>query len=122
MILLFTFAAGCKKQVNDQDAIRASIDKRLSGLAGLNLSAMDREVKQISVNGDHASAQVEFRVKQGEATMNVEYALERKGGVWNIVGSQPSGGQNPHSGMDAPPAAAPGSGSNSLPPATPPMN
>jgi hypothetical protein len=122
MILLVAFAAGCKKQVNDQDAIRASIDKRLSGLAGLNLSAMDREVKQISVNGDHASAQVEFRLKQGGASMNVEYALERQGGEWDIVGSQPSGGQNPHSGMDMPPPAAPGSGSNSLPPGQPPTN
>jgi hypothetical protein len=119
LIFLFAFAVGCQKQVNDQDAIRASIDKRLSARPDLNLSAMDREVKQISVNGDHASAQVEFRVKQGGASMQVEYTLERQGGEWNIVGSQPSGGQNPHSGMGMPPAAT---GSNSPPQGHPPMN
>jgi hypothetical protein len=122
MVFIFAFAAGCKKQVNDQDAIRASIDKRLSARPDLNLSAMDREVKQISVNGDHASAQVEFRLKQGSASMQVEYTLERQGGEWNIVGSQPSGGQNPHSGMDMPPPAAPGAGSNSPPQGHPPTN
>ncbi len=51
MIFLLAVAAGCKKQSNDQEAIRATIDKHLNARADLNLSAMDREVKQISVNG-----------------------------------------------------------------------
>src|SRR6266705_1899987 len=97
MILLVTFAAGCKKQATEQDAIRASIDKHLSGVAGLNLSEMDREVKQSSVNGDHATAQVEFRVKQGSGAMQVEYTLNRQDGEWAVVGTQPSAGQNPQS-------------------------
>jgi hypothetical protein len=122
MILLFTFAAGCKKQVNDQDAIRASIDKRLSGLAGLNLSAMDREVKQISVNGDHATAQVEFRLKQGNGSMQVEYALERQGWEWTVTNSQPGGGQSPHFGMMPPNPTSPDSGGNSMPQGHPPVN
>ena len=50
-------AAGCGKRVNDQDAIRASIEKHLTGRADLNLAAMDREVKQVTVNGDHATAE-----------------------------------------------------------------
>src|SRR6202171_5811018 len=116
MIFLFALAAGCKKQANDQDAIRAGIDKHLSGVAGLNMSVMDREVKQISINGDHASAQVELRVKQGTATMQVNYTLDRQGGEWNVVSSQPSMGQNPHSGMDMPPPGSPGTGSGSPPP------
>src|ERR1700719_2759271 len=87
LIFLLAVAAGCKKQANDQDAIRASIDKHLGARADLNLSAMDREVKQISVNGDHATAQVEFRLKQGNASMQVEYALERQGGEWTITNS-----------------------------------
>jgi len=41
MIFVFAFAAGCKKQVNEQDAIRASIEKHLSARSDLNLSAMD---------------------------------------------------------------------------------
>jgi hypothetical protein len=122
MIFLFAFAAGCKKQATDQDAIRASIDKHLSGVAGLNLSGMDREVKQISVNGDHATAQVEFRLKQGSGAMQVEYSLDRQAGEWAVVGTQPSAGQNPHSGMDVPPPASPGTGSNAPPKVHPPVN
>lgn len=121
MILLFAFAAGCKKQANEQDAIRAGIDKHLSGVAGLNMSVMDREVKQISINGDHATAQVEFRAKQGPGTMQVEYTLDRQGAEWNVVSNKPFLGQNPHSGMDTPPPAS-GAGSGSMPQGHPPVN
>jgi len=118
-IILLAVAAGCKKQANDQDAIRASIDKHLNGRADLNLSAMDREVKQVSVNGDHATAQVEFRLKQGSGSMQVEYVLERKGGEWTITNSQPAGGQSPHGSM---PPTTPDSGGNSMPQGHPPVN
>lgn len=121
IIFLLAVAAGCKKQANDQDAIRASIDKHLSARADLNLSAMDREVKQISVNGDHATAQVEFRLKQGNASMQVEYALERQGAEWTIMNSQPAGGQSPHSGGMPPPPNSPNSGGNSMPQGHPPV-
>src|ERR1700730_16538679 len=94
LAVLCAFTAGCGKAVSDQDAIRASIEKHLNGRADLNLSAMDREVKQISVNGDHATAQVEFRLKQGDARMQVEYALERQGGEWTVMNSQPGRGQS----------------------------
>jgi hypothetical protein len=122
VIFVFALAAGCKNQANDQDAIRASIDKHLSGVAGLNMSAMDREVKQISVNGDHASAQVEFRLKQGTGTMQVEYTLDRKNGEWAVVGTQPSAGQSPHSGMNMPPAGSPGGEGGSMPQGHPPLD
>jgi hypothetical protein len=122
MIFLLAIAAGCKKQANDQDAIRASIEKHLSGRADLNLSAMDREVKQISVNGDHATAQVEFRLKQSNASMQVEYALERQGGVWAVTNSQPGGGQSPHPGMVPPTPTSPDLGGNSMPQGHPPVN
>jgi len=121
MIFLLAVTAGCKKQANDQDAIRATIDKHLNARADLNLSAMDREVKQISVNGDHATAQVEFRLKQGNASMQVEYALDRQGGEWTITNSQPAGGQNPHSG-GMPLPNSPDSGGNSTPQGHPPVN
>ncbi len=121
LILLLAMAGGCKKQANDQDAIRAGIDKHLSERAGLNMSAMDREVKQISVNGDHASAQVEFRVKGGGAQMEIEYTLERQGGEWKVLNSQPMGGQGAHPGMQPSPGA-PDSGSNTPPQGHPPVN
>ena len=122
MILLFALATGCKKQVSDQDAIRAGIDKHLSGLAGMNMSAMDLEVKQVTINGDHATAQVEFHAKQGTATMQVDYTLDRQGAEWNVVSSQPKMGQNQRLGMGTPPPGSPGAGSNSMPQGHPPVN
>src|ERR1700733_2301337 len=80
---------GCNKQANDQDAIRASIEKRLNGRSDLNMSAMDREVKQISVNGDKATAEVEFRLKGGDARMEIEYTLQRQGNEWEVLDGQP---------------------------------
>jgi hypothetical protein len=109
MVFLCVCFAGCNKQANDQDAIRASIEKRLNGRTDINLSAMDREVKQISVNGDHATAQVEFRLKGGDARMEIEYTLERQGKDWAVLDGQPmvggssapGAGQEPPSGPDA---------------------
>jgi hypothetical protein len=70
------------------------------------MSAMDREVKQISVNGDHATAQVEFRLKGGDARMEIEYTLDRQGKDWTIVSSQPmGGGGSPPDGGQMPPRA-----------------
>ena len=113
LICLFAISGGCKKQANDQDAIRAGIDKHLNESAGLNMSAMDREVKQITVNGDHASAQVEFRLKEGDARMNIQYTLERQGAEWKVLNSQPMMGQGGHPGMDMPAQGAPGPGDSS---------
>jgi hypothetical protein len=119
VILLLAFAGGCKNQASDQDAVRAGIDKHLSGVAGVNMSAMDREVKQISVNGEHATAQVEFHAKQGGGTMQMDYTLDRKGGEWTVTSSQPGGGLSPRPGMMQPP---PGAGSNPMPQGHPPVN
>jgi hypothetical protein len=119
VIFFLGFAAGCKNQPSDQDAVRAGIDKHLSGVAGVNMSAMDKEVKQISVNGDHATAQVEFHAKQGGGTMQMDYTLDRKGGEWTVTSSQPGGGLSPRPGMMPPP---PGTGSNPMPQGHPPVN
>jgi len=121
MIFVFAFAAGCKKQVNEQDAIRASIEKHLSARSDLNLSAMDREVKQISVNGDHATAQVEFRLKQGNASMQVAYALERRAENGRLQTASLEAGRSAlRNGVAG--SRSPGAGSNSLPQGHPPAN
>jgi hypothetical protein len=114
--------AGCGKTVNDQDAIRASIEKHLNGRADLNLSVMDREVKRVSVNGDHASAQVEFRLKGDDARMEIVYALERQGKEWAVLSSHPMGMDNAHSGVEKPPAGAPDSNGGQLPQGHTPVN
>jgi hypothetical protein len=104
--LLCVLAIGCHRQANDQEAIRASIDKHLNETAGLNLSAMDRDVKQISVNGNQATAQVEFHLKQGgDGRMLIEYTLERKGNQWSVLKSKPVGMEGPPPGGQESPKA-----------------
>lgn len=122
LAVLCAFAAGCGKSVSDQDAIRASIEKHLNARADLNLSAMDREVKTVTVNGDHANAQVEFRLKGGDARMEIEYALQRQGKDWTVLSSQPMGMGGDHSGMEHMPSGATDSGHGGLPQGHPPTN
>jgi hypothetical protein len=113
LISLFAFAGGCKRQVNDQDAIRASIEKRLNGRSDLNMGAMEHEFKQINVNGDQATVHVEFRLKDGGAAgMQIDYTLQRQGGEWTVVNSQPTG----HPAMDQMPSnGTPGGAQGTLP-------
>jgi hypothetical protein len=122
LVFLCAAAGGCGDKVNDQDAIRASIERHLNGRGDLNLTAMDREVKQVSVNGNHASAQVEFRLKGSDAKMEIEYELERRDKEWAVLSSQPTGMGDVHSGAAQPPTSAPDSGGGQLPPGHPPAN
>ena len=114
-LVLLTIA--CGKHLNDQDAIRASIDKHLTEQAGLNLSAMDREVKNITVNGNTADAQVEFRVKGGDASMQVQYSMQKDSSGWKVMSSKPMPGMGAHPGSDGPPASG-----DSMPQGHPPVN
>lgn len=117
LILSLVVAGGCRRQVDYQAAIRASIDKHLNERSDLNMAAMEHEIKQVSVKGDQATALVEFRLKQGGTGMQLEYALQRQNGQWNVLSSQPAAGQNAHPAMDQPAPNAPsGSTQGSLPP------
>jgi len=121
-ICVCVLITGCKKSANDQDDVRAAIEKHLNGRSDLNLGAMDREVKQVSINGDHANAQVEFRVKQGDAKMDIQYALERQNNEWKVTNSQPMGMDDPHQGSGQMPPGGPDSGGQQLPQGHPPVN
>jgi hypothetical protein len=99
-VLLLAGAGACKKALSDQDAIRASVVQHLKSNGNLNMSAMDMDFRQVLINGDSAQAQVEFRLKQGGATMQVTYNLKRQDGAWTVLKSQPAGGQFEHPSMD----------------------
>jgi hypothetical protein len=102
---------GCKKQQSDNDAIRAGIMTHLNGLGGINVNAMVMDIRSVSINGNQAHAEVEFRPKTGAppgAGMQVAYNLEKRDGVWVVQKTQPMGGmiqhpdpnQNPHKNQD----------------------
>jgi len=85
----------------DRDAITEAIHKHLNDNKGINMSAMEMNVGNVSVNGDQAQADTEFRLKQGGTSMLITYFLERHGGSWIVVRNQPSGaGQFAHPPMD----------------------
>lgn len=92
-------AGACKKQQTDKDAIRAGILQHLSGVGGLNLGAMDMDIRSVTVNGNQAHAEVEFKPKgsgpQG-AGMQVSYNLEKRDGAWVVQKTQPMGGGMQH--------------------------
>jgi len=134
--------AGCKKQESDADAIRSGINQHLASLKTLNLSAMDMNVTNVSVQGNQAQAQVEFKPKTGApqgAGMQVAYSLEKQNGLWVVQNTQPAGGsiqhpgpgENPHVNSTSPESGSmpnfrdlvPGGGnSTALPPGHPPVS
>jgi len=136
-------SGGCKKHPSDNDAIRAGIMRHLNGVGTLNLSAMEMDISSVSINGNQAHAEVEFRPKTGAppgAGMQVAYNLEKRDGAWVVQKTQPSGGmiqhpdpnKNPHQNPDVHsgslpdfsdivnPVGAPAGGA--LPPGHPPVN
>jgi hypothetical protein len=116
---VLVLSAGCTKQQTNEDAIRAGINEHLNSLQTLNLGAMDMTVTSVSIQGNQAQAQVEFRPKTGSpsgAGMQVAYSLQKQDGKWIVQNSQPIGGMMSHPGPGQNPAdgSAPSS-PNALP-------
>jgi outer membrane lipoprotein-sorting protein len=64
--LALVCAGGCNKTATtnpDENAIRAALQSYLASRPGLNISAMDTNVKQVSVTGNTAQARVEFKAE-----------------------------------------------------------
>ena len=92
-------ASSCRKQPSDNDGIRAGIMQHLAGVGTLNISSMDMDIRTVSINGNQAHAEVEFRPKNGGTPgtgMQVGYNLEKRDGTWVVMKSQPLGGMIQH--------------------------
>ena len=83
-----------------EDSIRTAIQAHLAHKGTLNLQAFDTDVKQVTITGDHASADVEFHVKGGPGAMQLTYALEKHDGAWSVIESDPVGSNFSHPGLD----------------------
>ena len=111
--LLVTVAFGCKKAPSDTEAIRSGITQHLTALKTLNLSAMDMDVSNVSIQGSQARAQVTFRPKAGApagAQMQVAYQLEKRDSGWVVVKTEAVGGAINHPAADANPHVQEGQG------------
>lgn len=107
------------QQKQENEAIRAALQNYLSQRSGLNMAGMDMDIKDVKTEGDHATAQVEFRAKQGEARMQMTYQFVRQGDAWVVQSSSGTAGSGhppiPEGGM-------PPSGQGALPPGHPPVS
>src|SRR5574337_34268 len=121
IIIFLAAAAGCNKTSRaerDQQAIRAAVQKHLSERGNLNMAGMEVEVKKVTTQENRAEAQVEFRAKQGGASMQMTYNLERQGDAWVVRGGRPAVGDASHPPMGG---GMPPAGMGELPPAHPPL-
>jgi len=96
--LLASLVVGCKyhggpapaETQGPEASIRTAIQAHLAHQGSLNLQAFDTDVKQVNIEGDHAQAQVEFRVKGGPGAMQLTYSLEKREGAWSVIESDAS--------------------------------
>ena len=121
-------AACARKNIENKDAIRQSVIEYLNSRqaqTGLDMSTMDVNVTAMAFERDTARATVEFRIKNGDAGMQLNYTLDRKGDKW-VVQARQDGGQG--HGVVLPPGGSGSPGSSQLPPghpsipATPPVS
>ena len=108
--------AGCKKSAASTDnEIRIAIEAHLAHKGTLNLQAFDTVVKQVTIQGDRAQAQVEFHVKNGPGMMQLTYALQKTGGTWAVVESNPVNADFSHPSLDSSQSPAMGTPAGSDP-------
>ena len=80
-------AACARKNIENKEAIRQAVVEYLNSRqaqTGLDMSTMDVNVTAMAFERDTARATVEFRVKNGDAGMQLNYTLDRKGDKWVV--------------------------------------
>ena len=86
--------AGCANQIQNKEAVRQAIADHLAKNSGLNMDAVDMEIRSVSFQKDRASAAVMFRPKGSSSGdgMQMSYELERQGSRWVVKGRSESRG------------------------------
>jgi hypothetical protein len=105
-------ACGCRFAPGNEEAIRAGITQHLASMKTLKLSAMDVNIKNISIQGTQARVQVAFRPKgaPGDAGMQVAYQMEKRDSGWVVVKTDADGANAEHPGASANPDTQTGQG------------
>ena len=106
--LSIALLGGCKKNIQNDDAVRQGIMTYLAKRP--DLLSMDVNVTSVAYRQDEATATVRFQAKGNTspgASMTMQYVLERKDNQWNVKGRA---GANNHGANGLPPAES-GAGS-----------
>ncbi len=125
LVLLIGLGSGCSRPASQSAAseearkqeLKTALEKYLTERGSINVAAMDIEIQQATFAENTAQAQVEFRTKQGQGSMQMNYTFERQGGVWVVKSSSGGGRGHPDAAMQSPPGA-PGQ----MPPGHPPLS
>ena len=119
LAMTLLLAACARKNIENQDAIRQAVIEYLNSRqaqTGLDMSTMDVNVTAMAFERDTARATVEFRVKGGDAGMQLNYTLDRKGDKWVVQARQDTGQGH---GVVQPPGETGSSAPGQLPPGHP---
>lgn len=114
--LSIALLGGCKKNIQNDDAVRQGIMTYLAKRP--DLLSMDVNVTSVAYRQDQATATVRFQAKGNTspaASMTMQYTLERQGDQWNVKGRAAA---SSHGASGLPPAES-GAGSMSAMPNTP---
>jgi hypothetical protein len=112
-ILVMGASAACKRNIDNQEAVRQAVIDYLSKRSNLNVSAMNVGVTSVTFRSNEADAVVSITARGATPgqPMSMRYTLERQGGHWAVKGKTEAGGSphgagaaSPHGGV-APPAA-----------------
>jgi hypothetical protein len=121
LALVVLFSAGCKKNIQNNDAVQQAIVNHLSKNKGISLGGMEIAVKNVTWRDNEADAVVSFKPKGGDemSGMEMRYTLERKNNEWAVKAKADSGGHGATAPMGGMPGGMPGGGA--MPPGHPPM-
>lgn len=124
--------AACNKAPQNREAVQQAIAEHVTKNAGIDMSQISLELKDVKFEGNQAIASVSFRPKNAPSQgMSMSYTLERSGDKWVIkgrgAGHGNAGGSSAGSSMQMPPGhpsagGSGGSSGNTLPPGHPPVN
>jgi len=116
--LSIALLGGCKKNIQNDDAVRQGIMNYLSKRP--DLLSMDVNVTGVAYRQDEATATVKFQAKGNTspgASMTMQYVLERQGNQWNVKGRA---GADSHGASGLPPAGTAAGSMSAMPNTTMP--
>lgn len=124
VILLMGAGSACKRNIDNQEAVRRAVIDYLGKRSNLNVSAMNVEVTSVTFRSSEADAVVAITVRGASPgqPMSMRYTLERQGDHWAVKGKADAGGSPHGAGAANPHGAAQPPVSGELPPGHPSVN